>query len=58
MPSRPWTGSSAWVALADKESLAWESMAKAYRDTNFDVYRLAELRDPKELGRLLHDHSP
>lgn len=42
----------------DKESLAWETMAKAYRDTNFDVYRLAELRDPKELGRLLHDNSP
>jgi hypothetical protein len=42
----------------DKESLAWETMAKAYRDTNFDVYRLAELRDPKELGRLLPDHSP
>jgi hypothetical protein len=41
----------------DKESLAWETMAKAYRDTNFDVYRLAELRDPKELGRLLRDQS-
>ncbi len=42
----------------DTESLAWESMAKSYRDTNFDVYRLAELRDPKELGRLLRDNSP
>jgi hypothetical protein len=42
----------------DKESLAWETMAKAYRDPNFDVYRLAELRDPKELGRLLQDRSP
>jgi hypothetical protein len=37
----------------DAESLAWETMAKAYRDTNFDVYRLAELRDPKELSRIL-----
>ena len=39
----------------DAESAAWESMAKAYRDTNFDVYRLAELRDPKELGRTLRE---
>jgi hypothetical protein len=30
-------------------------MAKTYRDTNFDVYRLAELRDPKELGRVLRE---
>jgi len=39
----------------DAESAAWESMAKGYRDTNFDVYRLAELRDPKELGRTLRE---
>jgi hypothetical protein len=26
-------------------------MAKAYRDPNFDVVRLAEVRDPKNLGR-------
>ncbi|MHB8270165.1 hypothetical protein [Bradyrhizobium sp.] len=39
----------------DAESAAWESMAKDYRDTNFDVYRLAELRDPKELGRTLRE---
>jgi hypothetical protein len=39
----------------DAESLAWETMAKGYRDTNFDVYRLAELRDPKELGRTLRE---
>jgi hypothetical protein len=39
----------------DAESLAWESMAKGYKDTNFDVYRLAELRDPKELGRTLRE---
>jgi hypothetical protein len=39
----------------DAESLAWESMAKGYRDTNFDVHRLAELRDPKELGRTLRE---
>ena len=39
----------------DAESTAWESMAKGYSDTNFDVYRLAELRDPKELGRTLRE---
>jgi hypothetical protein len=39
----------------DAESQAWETMAKAYRDTNFDVVSLAELRDPKELGRVLRE---
>ena len=39
----------------DAESAAWESMAKGYSNTNFDVYRLAELRDPKELGRTLRE---
>jgi hypothetical protein len=37
------------------ESLAWENMAKAYRDTNFDVYELAELREPKNHGRTLRE---
>jgi hypothetical protein len=39
----------------DTESAAWESMAKGYSNFNFDVYRLAELRDPKELGRTLRE---
>jgi hypothetical protein len=39
----------------DAESTAWEAMAKGYSDTNFDVYRLADLRDPKELGRTLRE---
>ena len=30
-------------------------MAKAYADTNYDVYRLAQLRDHKELGRTLRE---
>jgi hypothetical protein len=34
----------------DAESLAWETMAKQYRDTNYDVVELAQLRDPKALG--------
>ncbi|MGH6664809.1 MAG: hypothetical protein ACREB2_07885 [Pseudolabrys sp.] len=37
----------------DAESTAWETMAKGYRDTNYDVYELAELRDPKNHGRIL-----
>jgi hypothetical protein len=40
----------------DAESLAWETMAKAYRDPNFDVVRLAEIPDPRSLGRVLHEH--
>ena len=39
----------------DAESTAWETMAKGYRETNFDVYSLAELRDPKQLGRTLRE---
>ena len=39
----------------DAESVAWETMAKGYSGTNFDVYRLAELRDPKALGRTLRE---
>jgi hypothetical protein len=34
----------------DAESKAWEVMAQAYADPSYDVYRLAELRDPKQLG--------
>jgi hypothetical protein len=37
----------------DAESLAWEAMAKGYRDTNFDVVELAELREPQALGAVL-----
>ncbi|HEY1473047.1 MAG TPA: hypothetical protein VGF53_03080 [Pseudolabrys sp.] len=39
----------------DAESLAWEAMAKAYRDTNFDVIELRELRDSKNHGRTLRE---
>ena len=34
----------------NEEAQAWETMAKAYRDPNFDVVSLSEYRDPKELG--------
>jgi hypothetical protein len=40
----------------DAESRAWESMANGYRNTNFDVIELAQLRDPKELGRVLREY--
>jgi hypothetical protein len=39
----------------DAESTAWETMAKEYSNTNYDVYRLAEIRDPKALGRTLRE---
>jgi hypothetical protein len=37
----------------DAESLAWETMAKAYEGSSWDVHRLSELRDPKNLGRIV-----
>jgi len=40
----------------DAESLAWETMAKTYRDTNFDVVELRELRDQKNLGRQVREY--
>ncbi|HYW63475.1 MAG TPA: hypothetical protein VE865_09815, partial [Bradyrhizobium sp.] len=39
----------------DRESRAWEAMANGYTDTGFDVHRLVELRDPKELGRIARE---
>ena len=67
--SRPYTEIAAEVAGAvtamewlvdydcpcDAESRLWESTAGEYRNPNFDVVRLAELRDPKRLGRALRD---
>ena len=40
----------------EAESLAWETMAKAYRDPNFDVVELRELRDAKKLGRQAREY--
>jgi hypothetical protein len=39
----------------DVESKAWETMAKAYADPSYDIHRLAELRDPRQLGRTLRE---
>lgn len=33
------------------QSFAWETMAKAYTGTSYDIYRLAELRQSANLGR-------
>ena len=39
----------------DAESTAWETMANAYSNTEWDVHRLKEVRDPNELGRQLRE---
>jgi hypothetical protein len=39
----------------DAESQTWEAMAKGYQGTDFDIYRLADLRDPKSLGKILRE---
>ncbi len=40
----------------DAESLAWETMAKAYQGSNWDIHRLGEVRDPKKLGGIVRMH--
>jgi hypothetical protein len=40
----------------DAEALAWEQMASAYTDPNYDFYQLKRLRDPQELGRILREY--
>ena len=37
------------------EAQIWETMVKAYRDPGYDIYQLAELRDPMRLGRALYE---
>jgi hypothetical protein len=39
----------------DAEATAWEAMANGYSNPNFDVYRLAQLRDRAELGKTLRE---
>ena len=39
----------------DDEALAWEAMAKRYRDPGYEIYRLRDLRDPSRLGRVLRE---
>ena len=40
----------------DVESQAWEIMASAYRDTNFDVVELRQLREQKNLGQQAREY--
>ena len=39
----------------DAESQAWQTMAEGYRDPGWTIHELADLRDPKALGRTLRD---
>lgn len=41
---------------AAAEAKAWETMANGYKDTNFDVFELRELQDPKEMGRIVRNY--
>ena len=41
---------------SDDEALAWETVANAYKDPNFDVIELRELRDPKRLEQYLREN--
>jgi hypothetical protein len=38
---------------ATAEAQAWETMANGYKDPNYDVYELRELRDPKNFGNIV-----
>lgn len=40
----------------DEESLAWEQMANRYKDANFDLVELKELRQPQRLGQALREY--
>ncbi|HEY4139833.1 MAG TPA: hypothetical protein VGM57_00375 [Pseudolabrys sp.] len=41
---------------ATAEAQAWETMANGYKDTNYDVYDLRNLRDPKKLGGIVRNY--
>jgi len=40
---------------SDAEVTAWETAANAYLDTNYDVYELRDLHDPRLLGKVLRE---
>jgi hypothetical protein len=40
----------------DAEARAWETMANAYRGSDWNIHRLRELREPKNLGRIVRMH--
>jgi hypothetical protein len=41
---------------SNEEALAWETMASGYRDTNYDIVRFRQLREPERLGRTLREY--
>jgi hypothetical protein len=41
---------------ATAEARAWEAMANGYKDTNYDVYDLRNLSDPKKLGYIVRNY--
>jgi hypothetical protein len=41
---------------ASAESLVWENMTKNYRGSNWDIHRLVEVRDPKQLGHIVRNY--
>ncbi len=42
----------------ERESLAWEALARSYDVPNSIVRNLAKLRDPSEFGRILYNSPP
>jgi hypothetical protein len=41
---------------ATPESLAWQDMTRNYRGSNWDIHRLEEVRDPKQMGRIVRNY--
>jgi hypothetical protein len=42
----------------EDQSRAWETLARAYGASDYEVEELQKLRDPKELGRVLDEDPP
>ena len=40
----------------DAESVAWEEMAKGYSGSDWDIHRVADVRDPQQLGKVLNEY--
>lgn len=40
----------------DAESIAWEQMAKGYAGSNWDFYRIVQVREPDRLGKALNEY--
>jgi len=40
----------------DAESMAWEQMANGYTGSNWDFYRVVQVREPNRLGKTLNEY--